>query len=51
MNNDPVEERDVQKLLVMLDDLRVRRKIAAFLEVLAPDNTVAARVGNDTDDQ
>ena len=29
--SDPVEERDVEKVLAVLDDERVQRKIASFL--------------------
>lgn len=29
---DPVEERDVEKILAVLDDKRVRRKLATLIE-------------------
>ena len=29
---DPVEERDIEKMLAVLDDQRVRRKLAQLIE-------------------
>ena len=29
---DPIEERDIEKLILMLDDERIQKKIASFLK-------------------
>ena len=37
VNPDPVEERDLHKLLTMLDDDRIREKVVSFIVVRRTD--------------